>query len=97
MTQRVVTDAQWAIIDPHFFGRVADPGQTGRDPGLVVEAILWFVRTRAQRHELLIEFGKLKENRGIAMRSCKTDKSVIAIISIAAAIRLASQDESPGV
>ena len=31
-------------------------------------------------------FGKLKENRGIAMRSCKTDQSFIAFISIAATL-----------
>ena len=31
-------------------------------------------------------FGKLKENRGIALRSCKTDQSFKAFISIAATI-----------
>jgi len=31
-------------------------------------------------------FGRLKENRGIAMRSCKTDQSVKAFISIAATV-----------
>jgi len=31
-------------------------------------------------------FGKLKENRGIAMRSCKTDLSFKAFISLAATI-----------
>jgi hypothetical protein len=31
-------------------------------------------------------FGKLKENRGIAMRSCKTDQSFAAFISLAATI-----------
>lgn len=31
-------------------------------------------------------FGKLKENRGIAMRSCKTDQSFKVFISIAAVI-----------
>jgi transposase len=31
-------------------------------------------------------FGKLKENRGIAMRSCKTDQSFKAFISIAATV-----------
>lgn len=37
---------------------------------------------------LLIEnyFGKLKENRGRAMRSCKTDQSFKAFIPIAATI-----------
>ena len=31
-------------------------------------------------------FGKLKENRGIAMRSCKTDQSFAAFISLAATL-----------
>lgn len=38
------------------------------------------------RHLIENYFGKLKENRGIAMRSCKTDQSFKAFISIAAAI-----------
>ena len=38
------------------------------------------------RHLIENYFGKLKENRGIAMRSCKTDQSFEAFISIAAAI-----------
>ena len=37
------------------------------------------------RHLIENYFGKLKENRGIAMRSCKTDQSFKAFISIAAA------------
>ena len=38
------------------------------------------------RHLIENYFGKLKENRGIAMRSCKTDHSFKAFISIAATI-----------
>lgn len=38
------------------------------------------------RHLVENFFGKLKENRGIAMRSCKTDQSFKAFISIAAVI-----------
>ena len=38
------------------------------------------------RHQIENYFGKLKENRGIAMRSCKTDQSFTAFISLAAAI-----------
>jgi len=38
------------------------------------------------RHLIENYFGKLKENRGIAMLSCKTDQSFIAFISIAATI-----------
>ena len=38
------------------------------------------------RHLIENYFGKLKENRGIAMRSCKTDQSFKAFISIAATV-----------
>lgn len=58
MTRRVLTDAQWAIIEPYCLGKAPDPGQTGRDPRLFVEAVLWIVRTGAQWRELPSEFGK---------------------------------------
>ncbi len=38
------------------------------------------------RHLIENYFGKLKENRGIAMRSCKTDQSFTAFISLAATL-----------
>ena len=58
MTRRVLTDAQWAVIEPYCRGKITDPGQTGRDPRLFVEAVLWIVRTGAQWRELPVEFGK---------------------------------------
>ncbi len=58
MSRRVLTDAQWAIIEPYCLGKATDPGQTGRDPRLFVEAVLWIVRTGAQWRELPDEFGK---------------------------------------
>jgi len=38
------------------------------------------------RHLVENYFGKLKENRAIAMRSCKTDQSFTAFISLAATL-----------
>ena len=58
MSRRVLTDAQWAIVEPYCLGKATDPGQTGRDPRLFVEAVLWIVRTGAQWRELPDEFGK---------------------------------------
>lgn len=58
MTRRVLSDAQWAIIEPHCLGKKCDPGQTGGDPRLFMEAVLWIVRTGAQWRELPAEFGR---------------------------------------
>ena len=58
MTRRVLTDLQWTTIEPYCLGKATDPGQTGRDPRLFLEAVLWIVRTGAQWRELPIEFGK---------------------------------------
>ena len=58
MTSRVLNDVQWATVEPYCLGKSSDPGQTGRDPRLFVEAVLWIVRTGAQWRELPGEFGK---------------------------------------
>lgn len=57
MTRRVLSDAQWAIIEPFCLGEVSDPGQTGRDPRLFLEAVLWIAPTGAQWRELPAKFG----------------------------------------
>ncbi len=58
MIRFVLSDAQWALIEPHCFGQASDPGQTGRDPRLCVEVVLWIGRTGAQWRDLPGEFGK---------------------------------------
>ena len=46
------------MIEPHCLGKASDPGQTGRDPRLFVEAVPGIVRTGAQWGDLPAEFGK---------------------------------------
>lgn len=58
MTRRILNNDQWAIIEPFTLGKKSDAGQTGRDPRLFMEAVLWIVRTGAQWRELPGEFGK---------------------------------------
>jgi hypothetical protein len=41
MTRSVLNDVQCATVAPFCLGTSFDPGQTGRDPRLFVEAVLW--------------------------------------------------------
>ena len=58
MIRTTLTDAQWATIAPHCLGRECDPGRTGPDPRLFVEAVLWIARTGCPWRDLHEDFGK---------------------------------------
>ena len=58
MIRTTLTDTQWALIAPHCLGREGDPGRTGPDPRLFVEAVLWIVRTGCPWRDLPADFGK---------------------------------------
>ena len=85
-------------MEPHCLGKSSDPGRSGSNNRLFIEAVLWIARTGRARplrldHELykwrhLIEnfFCKLKEFKRIAMRADKTDQSFTAMIHLAAAV-----------
>jgi len=53
----VLTDRQWAIIEPLCLGRADTRGSTGRDNRLFVEAVLWIARTDAPWRDLPSAFG----------------------------------------
>jgi transposase len=57
MTRFVLTDAQWARIEPHCLGKPTDPGRTGGDARLFLEAVLWIARTGAPWRDLPAAFG----------------------------------------
>ena len=57
MIRTALTDAQWETIAPHCLGRECDPGRTGPNPRLFVEAVLWIVRTGCPWRDLPSEFG----------------------------------------
>ena len=45
MERFVLSDAQWAKMEPHCLGKPTDPGRSGSDNRRFVEAVLWIVRT----------------------------------------------------
>ncbi len=54
----ILTDAQWARMEPHCLGRKSDPGRTGSDGRLFLEAaVLWIARTGAPWRDLPEDFG----------------------------------------
>ena len=72
-------DAEWLRTSPAEPGiaPVIPPKSNRRFPAAFdKETYKW-------RHLIENHFGKLKENRGIAMRSCKIDQSFSAVISLA--------------
>ena len=57
MERFVLSDAQWAKIEPHCLGKVGDPGRSGTDNRLFVEAVLWIVRTGSPWRDIPASFG----------------------------------------
>ena len=53
----VLRDDQWERIAPLVPGKVGDPGRSGADNRLFVEAVLWIVRVGAPRRDLPKDFG----------------------------------------
>jgi hypothetical protein len=45
MDRLVLSEEQWMAIAPAIIGRPDQPGSTGRDNRMFVEAVLWIVRT----------------------------------------------------
>ncbi|QHP73051.1 transposase [Bradyrhizobium sp. LCT2] len=45
MDRFVLTDAQWAKMEPLCLGKPSDPGRSGNNNRLFVEAVLWIART----------------------------------------------------
>src|ERR1700692_3531138 len=57
MERFVLTDAQWAKMEPPCLGKPTDPGRSGSDNRRFVEAVLWIVRTGSPWRDLPPLFG----------------------------------------
>jgi transposase len=55
-----LTNAQWVRISPLLAGKASDPGRTGADNRLFVNAVLWIIRSGAHWHDLPERYGKYK-------------------------------------
>jgi len=53
----MLSDVQWQRLAPELCGKVGDPGCSGRDNRLFIEAVLWIARTGAPWRDLPREFG----------------------------------------
>lgn len=53
----ILKDHQWERIAPHLPGKKSDPGRTGGDNRLFVEAILWVARVGSPWRDLPEIFG----------------------------------------
>lgn len=54
----IVTDRMWDLMEPHCLGKVTDPGRTGSDGRVFMEAVLWIARTGSPWRDLPELFGK---------------------------------------
>ena len=57
MNRFVLTNAQWAKIEPLCLGKATDPGRTGGDNRIFLEAVLWIARTGSPWRDLPPPFG----------------------------------------
>src|SRR5882672_10248189 len=57
MDRLVLSDAQWAQMEPLCLGKPSDPGRSGKDNRLFVEAVLWIARTGSPWRDLAPSLG----------------------------------------
>ena len=58
MDRLVLTDVQRAKMEPLCLGKASDPGRSGGDNRLFLEAVLWIARTGSPWRDLPPSFGK---------------------------------------
>jgi len=54
----ILKDHQWERMEPHLPGKSSDPGRTGKDNRLFMEAVLWMARAGTPWRDLPEFFGE---------------------------------------
>jgi len=67
-----LTDLQYARIEKFFLGKRGDPGRSGEDNRLFVNAVLWVLRSGARWQDLPARYGKYKS---VHKRFCRWAKA----------------------
>ena len=57
MVRRWLRNDQWERVESMLPGKAGDPGRTGEDNRLFIEAVLWVARTGSPWRDLPAEFG----------------------------------------
>ena len=57
MIRMMLTEEQWSRIETLLPGKSGDPGRSGQDNRLFVDAVLWIARTGSPWRDLPTEFG----------------------------------------
>ena len=57
MVRRWLRNDQWPQLEPMLPGKAADPGGSGENNRLFIEAVLWIARTGSPWRDLPTEFG----------------------------------------
>ena len=58
MERLSLSDTQWGRMEPHCLGKPSDPGRSGSDNRLFLEAVLWIARTGSPWRDLPAAFGR---------------------------------------
>jgi transposase len=57
MDRLILSDAQWARIEPLCPGKRSDPGRSGKNNRMFFEGVLWIARTGSPWRDLPVQFG----------------------------------------
>lgn len=66
-----LSEKQWVRISPLIAGKASDPGRTGTDNRLFVNAVLWVIRSGTHWHDLPERYGKYKGHIILRIPSAK--------------------------